>query len=301
MGVIGRQPAPAPLTAADAAAVTPGVVSDKANSSTGYFDLPVGTTAQRPASPTSGNVRFNSETGKNEYYNGTRWISLRDEDSDQYWNDVRLLLRGGDLTDLKGRHTVSNVGASLSAGPGKPFANAVSTQWYRLCTNGSSGVYLNVANLLDDFDPGQNTNLTIEFWLRKESGYGSYGHFYNIGGQDSQGVIKFSGDNSYGNYWYSSAGELINFGAGNSFLADTWTHFVYEKQGSTNTTWRNGVRQSQNTNSLPSGSPAFLRLGFLFNAEYCPHYFDELRVTAAARYGGAANIPIQTAPWPTQG
>lgn len=77
MAVIGRQPSPAPMTAADAAsAVIPSVVSDKANSSTGFFDLPAGTTAQRPGSPTSGNFRLNTTTGYLEYHNGAAWIEV---------------------------------------------------------------------------------------------------------------------------------------------------------------------------------------------------------------------------------
>ena len=56
--------------------VTPTAVSDQANSSTGYFDLPVGTTAQRPGSPTSGNMRYNTTTSSFEGYNGTAWGSI---------------------------------------------------------------------------------------------------------------------------------------------------------------------------------------------------------------------------------
>lgn len=56
--------------------VTPTAVSDQANSSTGYFDLPAGTTAQRPGSPTSGNMRYNSDTNSFEGYNGTAWGSI---------------------------------------------------------------------------------------------------------------------------------------------------------------------------------------------------------------------------------
>lgn len=43
------------------------------STATGYFDLPAGTTAQRPGSPTSGYVRFNTDTLKYEGYNGTTW------------------------------------------------------------------------------------------------------------------------------------------------------------------------------------------------------------------------------------
>ena len=46
------------------------------NSSTGYFDLPAGTTAQRPGSPNSGWVRFNTDTGQYEGYTGSLWSSI---------------------------------------------------------------------------------------------------------------------------------------------------------------------------------------------------------------------------------
>ena len=42
--------------------VTSTEVSDDTNTSTGAFDLPAGTTAQRPSgSPATGNIRHNSE------------------------------------------------------------------------------------------------------------------------------------------------------------------------------------------------------------------------------------------------
>lgn len=50
-------------------------VSDQANSSTGYLDLPVGTTAQRPATPDSGNSRYNTTLAALEYYTGSAWES----------------------------------------------------------------------------------------------------------------------------------------------------------------------------------------------------------------------------------
>ena len=50
--------------------VTSGEVSDDANTSTGAFDLPVGTTAQSLSSPTSGNIRYNTTLDTTEIYNG---------------------------------------------------------------------------------------------------------------------------------------------------------------------------------------------------------------------------------------
>lgn len=44
-----------------------------ADSATGAMYLPAGTTAQRPASPAAGMMRFNTTTGLVEAYNGTSW------------------------------------------------------------------------------------------------------------------------------------------------------------------------------------------------------------------------------------
>lgn len=253
-----------------------------------------------PSTPATGQMYWSTGSSKIKVYNGSAWRTVANADVDPYWSQVSLYLRGGSLTDLKGIHSVSSVNASLATQPGKPFAGADSNSWYQLNTSSTTGVYLDIGTNLDDFDPSQNTALTIEFWLWKPAGYASYGHFYNIGGQGGQGVMKFAGDSSYGLYWFSSNGEGINWGGSGSFGTGTWTHFVYEKNGSTQTSWKNGVRINQNTNALPSGSPTFMRLGYLFNAEYCPHYFDELRVTKAARYQGAATIPVQSAPYPTE-
>lgn len=44
-----------------------------ADSATGGLYLPSGTTAQRPASPATGQMRFNTTTGSVETYNGTSW------------------------------------------------------------------------------------------------------------------------------------------------------------------------------------------------------------------------------------
>jgi len=54
--------------------ITPGSGNVNING-TGSLKIPVGNTAQRP-SPTSGQIRFNSEKGEFEGYNGTYWIRL---------------------------------------------------------------------------------------------------------------------------------------------------------------------------------------------------------------------------------
>lgn len=43
---------------------------------TGAIDIPVGTTAQRPGTASSGMIRFNSTLGQYEGYNGSAWSSI---------------------------------------------------------------------------------------------------------------------------------------------------------------------------------------------------------------------------------
>jgi len=56
--------------------VSPSAVSDQNNTSTGYFDIPAGTTVQRPGTAPTGATRLNTTTNYVEMYNGTSWVNL---------------------------------------------------------------------------------------------------------------------------------------------------------------------------------------------------------------------------------
>lgn len=58
------------------ASATATSVSDTSNSSTGYFQLPQGTTAQRPASPVNGQIRYGSTTNVIEAYVNGSWVAV---------------------------------------------------------------------------------------------------------------------------------------------------------------------------------------------------------------------------------
>jgi hypothetical protein len=57
-----------------------GALYDTATASTGYFDIPTGTTAQRPGSPGTGMIRMNSTTGNPEWYSTAfgSWVNFAD-------------------------------------------------------------------------------------------------------------------------------------------------------------------------------------------------------------------------------
>lgn len=52
---------------------TPTLASDLDNLATGYVKVAVGTTAQRPGSPTTGQMRYNSSLSQYEGYSGSAW------------------------------------------------------------------------------------------------------------------------------------------------------------------------------------------------------------------------------------
>ena len=81
---------------------TPAEVSDEANTSTGYFDLPAGTTAQRPGTPNSGNIRYNTTLEALEMHDGTNWIIVK----------TSFAATGGTVTDVAGYrvHTFTSSG-----------------------------------------------------------------------------------------------------------------------------------------------------------------------------------------------
>lgn len=49
------------------------IANDVDNTATGYFDLPSGTTAQRPGTPNTGMIRYNSTLGCLESYVQSAW------------------------------------------------------------------------------------------------------------------------------------------------------------------------------------------------------------------------------------
>jgi hypothetical protein len=80
---------------------------------TGYIDIPAGTTAQRPGSPSSGMIRFNTTLGQYEGYNGTTWSSIGGGATGGGADQV-FLENGNTVTT---NYTLSSGKNAVSAGP----------------------------------------------------------------------------------------------------------------------------------------------------------------------------------------
>jgi len=94
----------------------PGPTWDSAGSlsisGTGYVDIPAGTTAQRPGSPNTGMLRFNTNYARYEGYDGSSWGQLGGAGGSGgnavfYEND----------TNVTTSHTITTNKNAMSAGP----------------------------------------------------------------------------------------------------------------------------------------------------------------------------------------
>lgn len=52
------------------------LTGDIDNTGTGYFQVSVGTTAQRPGAPAQGMIRYNTTRDCFEGYNGSNWVNI---------------------------------------------------------------------------------------------------------------------------------------------------------------------------------------------------------------------------------
>ena len=94
-----------------ASTVSPTFTGDVVISSTSALQIPVGTTAQRPGSPSAGDLRFNSTTTSAEIYNGSSFVAVGGGasggggDACFYENDLTVTTSYS-ITANSGAHTV---------------------------------------------------------------------------------------------------------------------------------------------------------------------------------------------------
>jgi hypothetical protein len=209
--------------------LTPTAVSDQLNSSTGYFDLPAGTTAQRPGSSVNGMARYNSTTSQFEVYQNGSWTSYASVYTVEY-----LVIAGGGAGGGNGggggggggyRSSVS--GESSGGGASAESPTSVTTGGSYTVTIGAGGAVLSTGSNFSA--AGSNSafgSITsaggggaghggVPAYRGGPGGSGGGGAAYNVyesggisaggAGTTGQGYAGGTG-NSGGNNWFASAG-----------------------------------------------------------------------------------------------
>jgi hypothetical protein len=98
-------------------------VSDQANTSTGYFDLPAGTIAQRPGSPATGNMRWNTDDEALEHYAGSAagWV--------QFAGASPIITNITPTTSIAAGTTITVTGVNFQAGTTVKLIGTDTTQY----------------------------------------------------------------------------------------------------------------------------------------------------------------------------
>jgi hypothetical protein len=187
--------------------VSPTYVSDQLNASTGYFDLPVGTTAQRPGSPVVGMIRYNTTESQYEVYRGTTWQIV--STSGYPYSVDYLIIAGGGAGG--GGYSGANGGGggaggyrtgsetitsglsytvTVGAGAASAAANAVGG-------NGSNSVFSSITST-GGGGGGTNASYNVSAGVAGGSGGGGYGGAISGVGTGGAGTAGqgFAGGNS---------------------------------------------------------------------------------------------------------
>ena len=186
-------------------------VSDTANSSTGYFQIPQGTTAQRPGSPTTGMMRVNTTNNSLEVYSV----------ASDAWNTVSTFANplsievllvagggGGGTTANGGRGAGGGAGGLLYYGaetPKTPNGSAILTTSgvsYTITVGAAGGVCSAAA------PNGDGTDSAITIGVTTYTAVGGGGGSYN----DS---VNGHNGGSGGGSWYAGNPGIGTSGQGN--------------------------------------------------------------------------------------
>lgn len=177
--------------------VTPADVSDEANTSTGYFQVPRGNVAQRPVTPLEGLIRYNSETDIYEGYINDEWHKF--------------------LTVKQGTYTISYVavggggggqnGGFTGAGGGGQFVTSTTT-----AEPGTTVISITIGAGGAANTVGTQTTITgIAGAVGGQPGYDNGGTSNSHGGASGNG---YSGANGAGNSGGGGSGGATGSNAG---------------------------------------------------------------------------------------
>jgi len=91
-------------------------VSSQSNSATDYLDIPSGTTAQRPGSPSTGNIRFNTDEAEYEAWDGSAWSPIGGGSSttDGIWQHANTIIQ--DYAIASGNNGLSAAPVTVASG-----------------------------------------------------------------------------------------------------------------------------------------------------------------------------------------
>jgi len=173
-------------TASSWGTVSPAVVSDQGNSSTGYFDVPSGTTAQRPGSPAAGMMRDNTSLGYPEVYDTTltAWKALGGILFTHHFEDatrnISVSTGSSDLVVISFDITKRYAGSTLVIVGRTPISGSYSYQTGEYMTIAGTRKY-EAAHFVGAIDDDTDGRYGTVFWQGIFTGIGSGSRTIGLG------------------------------------------------------------------------------------------------------------------------
>lgn len=224
---------------------------------TGYIQLPVGTTAQRPVSPTVGMIRYNTTTKNYEGYAEGQWINITSPVADIVTANLTLYYDYGNTSCYSGSGTsvndlsTGNNDGTLTGGVSYSSSNS------GIMNFTGSGSYISTSYQV----PG--TARSHFYWVKFSTLNHASG--YQLSGTQQSGAYTYIGIQNGGQiYFYigSSTGGAI----GTTLSANTWYQLgqVIDSSGQV-AIYLNGNSVYTTTASLGSTASSLFQVGAINN------------------------------------
>jgi hypothetical protein len=275
--------------------------------SDGAIVLPSGTTAQRPASPEQGAIRFNTTLGVTEIYQWGGWVdaaSGAEAPSAGYGNGCQTVcyipMYGDTGTNADITDQVSGAVATLSGTTSRNYtrSGAVGIEFGGGYLDFTSPLLGNINNSALPQPFNGRRFWTVEFWVYNTGGAG--GGTYLEWPYYPNGLMIRNGNNATDHYW---RGSTIN--AGMTFSINTWTHIAAVGYGDNIRFYENGTQKYDGMNAVATSafpdphfqpSPTYapsVGLSLMCSnhttrgAQYTTGTLRKFRISLGARYLGA--------------
>ena len=139
------------------------ISGDIGNTGVGFFRVPNGTTAQRPASPVDGMIRFNTTTQRNEFYSNGVWRNHARLYGDAFTGNITA-------TNLSGTNTGDETSATIISKIGTPLKTVIKDATAYSALTGTLTETLMATYFIPANTFGANDNLRIPTFLAEKTG-----------------------------------------------------------------------------------------------------------------------------------
>ena len=212
---------------------------------TGYIQLPSGTTTQRPVSPSTGYIRFNTTLGIVEYYNGTYWLDHttgKISENAIVTSNLLLHLDSGKSTSYRGGNIWYDISSQCAHGifvNGPTYSPTESSGGAVTFDGTNDYVRISTLNTLP------TTQITMEGWIKptKTVSTGTVrGGVVSATNTTYLGIFNSAdGGSTHSLHWANTTDSSRPSSAVGNIPNNVWSHIVGTWNGSTSRAYVNGT------------------------------------------------------------